>query len=311
VDAGQVTRTEVPGAFDEVADRYDLMVGMSPGYHAQLRDAADALLDAIAAPATGPATGPATAPATAPVAAPVAAAMAASVMAAATDAVTDAAPVGSAAEPSGAMLHLLDLGCGSGASTRALVEAVRRHTAPGARTTARPAGVLAVDGSAGMLDAARTKAWPSWVRFAQGRAEALVEQPELVDARAAGGLDGVLAAYLVRNVPDRDAVIAAIRDELRPGGVLALLDYSVRGRPVSTAVWSAMCWGVIIPLGWLTSRRTRLYRYLWRSVLDMDSTVQLEDRLRLAGFVDVTTIHARGWQRGIVHTVLGRRAVEA
>jgi ubiquinone/menaquinone biosynthesis C-methylase UbiE len=263
VDAGQVTRTEVPEAFDEVAQRYDLMVGMSPGYHAQLRASADALLDAIP---------------------------------------------GSAEEP----LHLLDLGCGSGASTRALVESVRRHAMPGVvRTAGRPALVLGVDGSAGMLDAARTKAWPSWVGFAQGRAEALADQPELAEARAAGGLDGVLAAYLVRNVPDRDAVIAAIRDELRPGGVLAVHDYSVRGQPGATALWTAMCWAIIIPLGWVTSRNTRLYRYLWRSGLDMDSTAELEARLRQAGFVDVATHHAGGWQRGIVHTVVGRRPAGA
>jgi ubiquinone/menaquinone biosynthesis C-methylase UbiE len=205
-------------------------------------------------------------------------------------------------------LRLLDLGCGSGASTRALVESVRRHAMPGGvRTAGRPAQVLAVDGSAGMLDAARTKAWPSWVGFAQGRAEALADQPELAEARAAGGLDGVLAAYLVRNVPDRDAVIAAIRDELRPGGVLAVHDYSVRGQPGGTALWTAMCWAIIIPLGWVTSRNTRLYRYLWRSGLDMDSTSELETRLRRAGFVDVATHHAGGWQRGIVHTVVGRR----
>jgi ubiquinone/menaquinone biosynthesis C-methylase UbiE len=268
VDAGQVTRTEVPEAFDEVADRYDLMVGMSPGYHAQLGASADALLDMIPDVATTADQGPVT-------------------------------------------LRLLDLGCGSGASTRALVESVRRHATPGARTTARPASVLAVDGSRGMLDAASSKAWPAWVRFAQGRAESLADQPELAEGRAAGGLDGVLAAYLVRNVPDRDAVIAAIRDELRPGGVLAVHDYSVRGRPVSTALWTGMCWGIIVPLGWVTSRRTRLYRYLWRSVLDMDSTAQLEERMRRAGLVDVTTRHARGWQRGIVHTVIGRRPADA
>jgi ubiquinone/menaquinone biosynthesis C-methylase UbiE len=269
VDAGQVTRLEVPDAFDEVADRYDLMVGLSPGYHAQLRASADGLLDAIPALAA-------------------------------------LAVAGDRAAPPGP-LRLLDLGCGSGASTRALVESVRRHAVPAPRTAARPAAVLAVDGSAGMLAAARSKAWPSWVGFVQGRAEGLADRPELADARAAGGLDGVLAAYLVRNVHDRDAVIAAIRDELRPGGVLVVHDYSVRGRPVSTALWTAMCWSIIVPLGWLTSRRTRLYRYLWRSVLDMDSTDQLEERLRRAGLVDVTTQHARGWQRGIVHSVIGRR----
>lgn len=281
MDAGQVTRTEVPEAFDEVADRYDLMVGMSPGYHAQLRASADALLDAVLDRVRHPVAD------------------------------TGAAGMSSGEAPVAGSLRLLDLGCGSGASTRALVESVRSHSTPGGRTTARPGTVLAVDGSAGMLDAARSKAWPTWVSFAQGRAEGLADQPELADARAAGGLDGVLAAYLVRNVPDRDAVIAAIHDELRPGGVLAVHDYSVRGRPVSTAAWTAMCWGIIIPLGWLTSRRTRLYRYLWRSVLDMDSTAALEARLRRAGFVDVTTLHAPGWQRGIVHTVLGRRPAHA
>lgn len=273
MDAGQVTRTEVPEAFDEVAERYDLMVGMSPGYHAQLRDSADALLGAI----------------------------------------TDAAavPAGGESTRSAGPLRLLDLGCGSGASTRALVEAVRRHATPAGRTAARPAAVLAVDGSPGMLDAARSKAWPSWVGFAQGRAEALAHQPELAAAREAGGLDGVLAAYLVRNVPDRDAVIAAIRDELRPGGVLAVHDYSVRDQPAASALWTAMCWSIIIPLGWMTSRNTRLYRYLWRSVLDMDSTAELEARMRRAGLVDVRTHHAGGWQRGIVHTVVGRRPADA
>ena len=86
-------------------------------------------------------------------------------------------------------------------------------------------------------------------------------------------------------------------------------DYSVRGRPMATAVWTAVCWGVIVPLGWLTSHRTRIYRYLWRSVLDMDSTAQLEDRLRRAGFEQVATRPVRGWQRGTVHTVIGRRPV--
>ena len=88
MDAGQVTRTEVPDAFDEVADRYDLMVGLSPGYHAQLGASADALLDAI--PALTPQT------------------------------------VGGERAAAAGPLRLLDLGCGSGASTRALVESVRR-----------------------------------------------------------------------------------------------------------------------------------------------------------------------------------------
>ena len=62
----------MPDAFDEAADRYDLMVALNPGYHAHLRSAAAVLLRG--------------------------------------DASTGSRP-----------LRLVDLGCGSGASTRALL----------------------------------------------------------------------------------------------------------------------------------------------------------------------------------------------
>lgn len=260
---------DVPEAFDAVAHRYDLMVGLSPGYHRQLRSSADHLV-AAALEQRG----------------------------------TDA-PTPPSDDDTDRPVHLLDLGCGSGASTRAVVEAVRaRAGSDGSGVT-----VLGVDGSEGMLQSARTKTWPAWVRFARGRAESLPTQPELADARAAGGLDGILAAYLVRNVPDRDAVLRSLLDDLRPGGVLVVHEYSVRGRPVATALWTFVCWAVIVPLGWLTSRHTALYRYLWRSVLDMDSTDRLEQRMREAGFEHVETRPVPGWQRGTVHSVVGRRPV--
>lgn len=50
-------------------------------------------------------------------------------------------------------LRLLDAGCGTGASTAALL-AVAPH-----------ADIVAVDASRGMLDAARAKDWPATVRF--------------------------------------------------------------------------------------------------------------------------------------------------
>jgi ubiquinone/menaquinone biosynthesis C-methylase UbiE len=73
-------------------------------------------------------------------------------------------------------------------------------------------------------------------------------------------------------------------------------------------VWTLACWLVIIPLGWLTSRRTRLYRYLWRSVRSFDSIQTFVDRLYRAGFSDVEVRTASGWQRGILHTFRARKA---
>ena len=243
--AVSATRGEVPEAFDEVADRYDLMVGLNPGYHAHLRHSAAALVSGLA-PGQGS--------------------------------------------------RVVDLGCGSGASTRALVDELNRA---GAR-----AEVLGVDGSAGMLVQARRKSWPSWVRFELGRAESL---DELCADTEFQPLDGVFAAYLVRNVLDRDALLRSLHDLLRPGGTLVVHEYSVAGRPVSEAVWTAVCRGVIVPLGWLTSRRTGLYHYLWRSVMDMDSVETVMQRMKDAGFEDVRTRSAHGWQHGIIHTFHGRR----
>ena len=66
---------EVPEAFDEVADRYDLMVALNPGYHAHLRRSARDLVARL---------------------------------------------------PQGQTCRILDLGSGSGASTRALVDELDR-----------------------------------------------------------------------------------------------------------------------------------------------------------------------------------------
>lgn len=188
----------------------------------------------------------------------------------------------------GERLRLLDLGCGSGASTVALVRAAG----------SRLASVLGVDASAGMLARAEAKRWPVGISFRQARAEDLRNSVE------AASVDGVFAAYLFRNIadPERDAAVRTTFELLRPGGTLVVQEYSVGTRRTAIAVWTAVCWLVVIPLSVVTSRRTRLYRYLWRSVLDFDSAERFVRRLTDAGFVDVRVTTASGWQRGILHT---------
>ena len=247
-----ITTANVAEAFDEAADRYDLMVGLNPGYHDHLRSAADALAERLPRPSgIDGATG----------------------------------------------LRLADLGCGSGASTRALLHATQRI---GVR-----ADIVGVDASAGMLARARAKPWPSGVRFEVGMAE------ELAFARESWGLGdrvpGVLAAYLFRNVGERDKVLAAVFDLLEDGGTFVVQEYSVAGSPAAAALWTLVCWTVVIPLSWLTSRQTRLYRYLWRSVLGFDSVQGFTDRLYGAGFVNVEVRTVPGWQRGILHIFRARK----
>jgi ubiquinone/menaquinone biosynthesis C-methylase UbiE len=188
-------------------------------------------------------------------------------------------------------LRLLDVGCGTGASTAALLDVYPE------------ADVVAVDASTEMLREARRKRWPGAVRFVQANAQNL-------GPAVSGPFDGILAAYLLRNLPGPDAALLQFHELLRPGAPLAVHDYSVRDSFRSRVVWTAVCWSVIIPMGRLRTGSGDLYRYLWRSVLRFDGARGLADRVRRAGFVDVRRQTVPGWQQDIVHTVLGRRRPE-
>jgi ubiquinone/menaquinone biosynthesis C-methylase UbiE len=183
-------------------------------------------------------------------------------------------------------LRLLDAGCGTGASTAALL------------AVAPEADIVAVDGSEGMLAEAAAKRWPASVRFVHSRIENLAE------AGVEGPFDGIFAAYLIRNLDDPDAQLQAFRDLLRPGGTLAVHEYSVRDSRLATALWNAVCTAIIIPSGRLRSGDDSLYRYLRRSVNRFDGAQAFRNRLKDNGFTAVRSETMPGWQRNIVHTFL-------
>lgn len=185
-------------------------------------------------------------------------------------------------------LRLLDAGCGTGASTAALVSVAPR------------AEIVAVDASPGMLAQAAAKPWPASVRFVHSRCE------NLAHAGVRGPFDGILAAYLVRNLADKDAQLRAFRALLRPGASLAVHEYSVRDSALATLVWNAVCAAIIIPSGRLRTGDASLYTYLRRSVNRFDGAGAFRDRLRDNGFTAVRSETMPGWQRNIVHTFLGQ-----
>ena len=189
----------------------------------------------------------------------------------------------------GAGLRLLDLGCGTGASTAALLD------------SAPEAHIIGVDASGEMLAQARSKPWPPNVEFVHGNVE------NLAMTGITGPFDGILAAYLVRNLVHRDAALRQFHRLLRPGAPIALHEYSVRDSLRSRAVWTTVCWGVIIPMGKIRTGSADLYRYLWRSVLRFDGVEELTQRMAAAGFEDLRVQTVPGWQQHIVYTFLGRR----
>ena len=185
-------------------------------------------------------------------------------------------------------LRLLDAGCGTGASTAALLAVAPR------------AEIVAVDASSGMLAQATAKRWRPSVRFVESRIE------DMADAGVYGPFDGIFAAYLMRNLADKDGQLARFRTLLRPGGVLAVHEYSVRDSRVATAVWNTVCATIIIPSGRLRSGDASLYRYLRRSVNRFDGAAEFRDRLRANGFTSVCSQTVPGWQRNVVHTFVGQ-----
>jgi ubiquinone/menaquinone biosynthesis C-methylase UbiE len=195
-----------------------------------------------------------------------------------------------AALPVDRPMAIADLGCGSGASTAALLDSC-------AAAGATDPVVTAVDASPGMLAEAARKSWPETVTF--------VEKDALgwLRAQPPASLDAVLAAYLLRNVTERDAIVAELARVLVPGGAVALQDYSVAGRPLAGALWAGVCHAVIIPLAVVNRSDVPLHRYLYRSVRDFDSVEVMHDRLARAGLQDPQHVRHSGWQRSMVHTV--------
>ena len=192
--------------------------------------------------------------------------------------------------PDGGQLTVLDLGCGSGASTRALLETWTERGGATSRLS-----LTGVDASEGMVTQARSKSWPEGVELVVSDAVTYLE------ALPTDSVDGVLAAYLLRNVPDRGRLVAEVARVLRPGGAVVVHDYSVAGSTRAKVIWAAVCHGVIIPLAALKRSDVPLHRYLYTSVRDFDSVDRIRERLEGAGLVDVKARSYAGWQRGLVH----------
>ncbi|MFF4398426.1 methyltransferase domain-containing protein [Streptomyces sp. NPDC001480] len=187
--------------------------------------------------------------------------------------------------------RVLDLGCGTGASTAALAAALPH------------AEIVGVDASAGILRRAAAKAWPARVSFVHAPAE------DLGTTGVGAPFDAVFAAYLFRNLADPDAVLRTVLELLTPGGRLTVHEYALSGRRVDRAVWAAVCGGVILPLGAATGNG-ELYRHLRRSVARFDTASAFSDRMSRAGFDQVRVLPLPGWQTGITYTFVARRPPE-
>ncbi|WP_337830437.1 methyltransferase domain-containing protein [Pseudonocardia sp. TMWB2A] len=187
-------------------------------------------------------------------------------------------------------LRLLDAGCGTGVSTEALL------------TSVGGAEVVAVDASAEMLAVARKKNWSPRVTFVHSRLETLAE------AGIEGPFDGILASFLVSNLPDAEHGLRRLLSLLAPGAPLAVHDYAVGGR--SRMRWTTANWTWMLPMASLRWGAADLARYRARRIATAGGPEQMVHRMERAGFDDVRVQTVGGVQQHLVHTFLGRRPDE-
>jgi demethylmenaquinone methyltransferase/2-methoxy-6-polyprenyl-1,4-benzoquinol methylase len=158
---------------------------------------------------------------------------------------------------------VLDVATGTGLVARELARANVR--------------VLGLDQSPAMvgrgLREVRDRGLQDRVRFTLGQAQALPFADETFDA--------VTFTYLLRYVDGPAATVAELVRTLRPGGVMASLEFHVPPQPWARAGWHAYTRGVMPAVGWTVSPAWyRTGRFLHRSIADFARRYPLPVQVR-------------------------------
>ena len=146
--------------------------------------------------------------------------------------------------------RVLDVACGTGDLAFATAALAPRGDVTG------------IDASPAMIDLARARsareAVATTVRFEVGDLTSLAIPSHSIDA--------VTGGYALRNVPNYEAAVAEIARVLKPGGIVATLDFY---RPDST-VWRALFLAYLRAagnsVGWLWHRQPVVYGYIAASI---------------------------------------------
>jgi demethylmenaquinone methyltransferase / 2-methoxy-6-polyprenyl-1,4-benzoquinol methylase len=102
------------------------------------------------------------------------------------------------------------------------------------------------------------------------------------------GLDAIFCAFGIRNVSDLALASAEQLRCLRPGGQLVILEF-FRPTAWTTRAFHTVYNRTVLPVvGWACTGNLDAYRYLPRSIAQMQSTADYRGLLERTGFVDVS-----------------------
>jgi len=178
---------------------------------------------------------------------------------------------------------ILDVGCG---------------TADLALAVSRLGRVVGCDFSRPMLERGAEKVARA------GRAIELLEADALHLPFGDRSFDAVVSAFVLRNLADLDRGLEEMRRVLRPGGVLAVLDFGMPRLPVVSGCYRFYFLRVLPRIGKGVSGVDGAYGYLPRSVEEFPPAEELRERAIRAGLEGV---HCRRVSGGITVLLTGSR----
>jgi len=103
--------------------------------------------------------------------------------------------------------------------------------------------------------------------------------------------DAIFMAYGIRNMPDYQACLANLQRILKPGGVLAIHEFSLPEGFLYRLYWRLLGYGIILPFSSLVTGNITIFSYLIKSVLTFLSPKALSELLEKTGF-DEISIHS-------------------
>ena len=169
--------------------------------------------------------------------------------------------------------EILDVAGGTGEVTFAICHA------------ARPAHIMLTDYTPAMLKVAQK-------RIDDGEGRGVRIDTQVVDAQDIpyenNRFDIVTMAYGIRNIPDRILALQEIYRVLKPGGTVAILEFSHPTRPIESAFYHFYLKVGIPAWGQKFTGKRDDFVYLSHSIEAFPGPDEFADMLREVGFVDVT-----------------------
>jgi len=188
--------------------------------------------------------------------------------------------------------EMLDLCCGTGKSTKFCLKAI-----PDGR-------ILAIDNSSEMIGVALENFSEE---ISKNRCRFIVQDVMDLDLPD-NSIDAIFMAYGIRNMPDYEKCLKNLFRILKPGGIIAFHEFSLKEGLSSRIYWKILGYGLIIPFSTLVTGNFTIFNYLIKSVLEFPTPANFIQILSNNGFTGIKGYPQKSWRKYILHTFIAKKA---